>query len=378
LFEETNIEKIPSSVEFGDMRIDGEQAWNNLLANEHSRWDCVAKRFNRDFTSFDGGPKIEISATDKFFCMGSCFARAIEQSLMYRGISVTSKRIISPRREWAHRPTGLANKFTTASMLNELEWILEAPFPQDVLIEADDGWTDSQVASPVSVSFERGIERRNYLTKDYFARLREADVVIFTLGYVETWFDGKSGFYLNVAPSHNQVIKNPGRFSLERTDHTVNLKNLARIREILAQVSPGCRIVITVSPVPTNATFFGDDALVANMYAKSVLRSAAQEFADAFSNVEYFPSYEIVMLSNRRAAFQNDCIHVSEPLVDNLVEKFVSMHLGAIPKRYPEFDEDQYIKANADVDEMVRRGDIQSGYQHWLLHGQAEGRRIAV
>jgi hypothetical protein len=360
------------------MWIDGEKAWNNLLSKEHSRWDRIIDRFNGNFMSVVHVPKFDILPTDQFFCMGSCFARNIELELIYRDIPVLSKCIITPKAEFGHRPTGIVNKYTTASMLNELEWVLSAPAPQDVLIETNNGWADFQLHyNGRPVSLERGIERRRYLTGEYFARLRQADVLIITLGYVETWFDTKSGFYLNVAPSRAEVDRHPSRFRLERIDVATNLKNLIRLREILKILSPKCRIVVTVSPVPMNASFWGDDVVVANTFSKATLRSAAQRFADAFPDVEYFPSYEIAMLSRREAAFISDWIHISDDCVCHIMDSFISSHLGDIPRRFPEFLDDPYLKANPDVEDAVRRGEIQSGYHHWVNSGQVEGRRLS-
>jgi GSCFA family len=357
------------------MRIDGEKAWDNLLSHDHSRWDKIAERFNSDFMSVVLAPKFKISATDRFFCVGSCFARNLELELIYRDIPVLSKRIISPREEFSHRPTGVVNKYTTASILNELEWVLSVPSPEDVLIETRRGWLDLQLHTVTPVPLERGIERRRYMTEDYFARLRQADVVIMTLGYVETWFDAASGFYLNMAPSRAEVREHCGRFHLERTDVATNLKHLVRIRDVLNQLSPGCRIVITVSPVPMNATFSGGDVAVANAYSKATLRAAAQMFADAFCDVDYFPSYELAMLSRREAVFKDDRIHVEDRCVEHIMDGFISSYLGDVPRRFPQFLDGPYLKANPDVEDAVRRGEIPSGYHHWISHGQAEGRR---
>lgn len=358
------------------MWIDGDKAWANLLANKHCRWNKIAERFNGDFMSVAYAPKFNIAATDQFFCMGSCFARNLELELIYRDIPVLSKRIISPKAEFGDRPTAVVNKYTTASMLNELEWVLNAPPPQDVLIETNSGWADFQLHTVGSVSLERGIERRRYMTEEYFARLRQANVLILTLGYVETWFDATSGFYLNMAPSRAEMKKHPARFRLERVDITKNLKHLFRLHEILSELSPRCRIVVTVSPVPMNASFWGEDVVVANAYSKATLRVAAQLFADAFPDVEYFPSYELVTLSRRESAFKSDWIHVEDECTCRIIDTFISSHLGNTPRRFPKFLEGAYLKANPDVEEAVRRGEIPSGYDHWILYGQAEGRRL--
>lgn len=40
----------------------------------------------------------------------------------------------------------------------------------------------------------------------------------------------------------------------------------------------------------------------------------------------------------------------------------------------PEFSEEAYLRAHPDVADLVRRGEIKSGYHHWVLYGRAEGR----
>jgi hypothetical protein len=40
------------------------------------------------------------------------------------------------------------------------------------------------------------------------------------------------------------------------------------------------------------------------------------------------------------------------------------------------FHDMAYLDANPDVEAAVRRGEFHSGYQHWQLHGAAEGRPL--
>jgi hypothetical protein len=41
------------------------------------------------------------------------------------------------------------------------------------------------------------------------------------------------------------------------------------------------------------------------------------------------------------------------------------------------FNELAYLTANPDVDAAVRSASLESGFEHWLRHGRAEGRAIA-
>src|ERR1700730_17591743 len=42
---------------------------------------------------------------------------------------------------------------------------------------------------------------------------------------------------------------------------------------------------------------------------------------------------------------------------------------------HSDFDEDEYLSANPDVKQAVRRGDVESGQMHYIGYGYFEGRR---
>ena len=361
------------------MRSDGTQAWSNALGNKSARWEKVAGRLRADFVTVAVKPKFRLSAADKFFCAGSCFARNIEEHLIYRDIPVLSRRIVSPKEEYPKRPTGIVNKFTTASILNELKWLVQPHDPEEALVETQKGWVDLQLMeSQPPVSLERGIERRRYIESEYFPRIREADVVVMTLGLTEVWFDALHEIYLNAAPPLWSVRRSPARFWFERTDVAFNLGALEDIHALLKRLNPAAKIVVTVSPVPLDTTFTSDDILVANTYSKSALRAAAQAFAEAHDDVDYFPSYELVMLSRRDAAFWLDYRHVEDEAVGRVVSAFISSYIGDVAVADPEFHEPRYLEANPDVEESVRAGLLASGFEHWKLRGRVEGRPLRL
>lgn len=88
------------------------------------------------------------------------------------------------------------------------------------------------------------------------------------------------------------------------------------------------KFVITVSPVPLGTTFTGMDVISANSHSKATLRSAAGEFCAAHASVDYYPSYEMVTSTNPAIAWQEDRIHVTVPLVDAVIARFVASYFG--------------------------------------------------
>lgn len=360
--------------------VDGAEAWQTLARQSAGQWVDAAARFASDPFDIQHTPRFSLSPSARYFCIGSCFARNIEEHLIYRGADVLSKRVVSPKNEWGARPNGFLNKFTTHSMLQELRW-LDQPVDdiESALLKTAQGWRDLQLAPELGeTSLERAIERRRYLAEDYFPRLKQADVVLMTLGLNEIWRDTVLDLPLNAPPPLWNVRREPGRYHLEITDVASNLTALDEIRTRLKALNPDMKIVVTVSPVPMRATFSGRDVGVANTLSKSTLRAAAEAFVQAHSDVDYFPSYEIVSLSRRDYAFGSDFMHVTDQIVGHVMGRFMSLYCPSASAAPEGFTELNYLDAHPDVEDRVRSGELSSGFEHWLREGRAEGRALRL
>src|SRR5713226_7876072 len=93
-------------------------------------------------------PKFKLRREDKFYAIGSCFARGLEYSLAKRKIPVESAAPEFARLQPVNKePTGLGfiNKYNTFSILNELRWALDpnAVFPVESIAQVSDTtWSD--------------------------------------------------------------------------------------------------------------------------------------------------------------------------------------------------------------------------------------------
>ena len=88
-----------------DAGIEGGDAWSRSLAATHTAWasdaSCAAAgtvqaRIQAGAIGARVEPKFRLESDDVFFCIGSCFARAIEESLLYRGMRVRSLGFRAP------------------------------------------------------------------------------------------------------------------------------------------------------------------------------------------------------------------------------------------------------------------------------------------
>ena len=83
------------------------------------------------------------------------------------------------------------------------------------------------------------------------------------------------------------------------------------------------RILLTVSPVPLNATYMPRNVWTSTTYSKAVLRAVAGDVATKLSYVDYFPSYEIVTSPQAHGRyFEDDLREVTSVGVKHVMRVF--------------------------------------------------------
>lgn len=301
------------------------EASANLRSNLLSMWPDARGRNNRMgfYAPCAPRPGFSVAKSDLIFTSGSCFARNIERELIRHGF-----RLIRPDDPDLSKE--LINKYVSRSVLNEMRWGLGiAPFPQDSLIDLGDGlWHDPHLhpSAQEPAPLARVLARRAEIDR-MVSRLPQARIVILTLGLVETWYDSRTDCWLNGIPPAAARAAEPDRYRFLRQSFRDITEDLEAIHDLLRRHGhPDFKIVLTVSPVAFKATQTGQDGVAANTYSKSVLRAAAEEFSERHANVDYFPSFEMVTLSDRCVAYSPDNIHVQESMVARVMRAFVTSY----------------------------------------------------
>src|SRR6266513_2553999 len=279
-------------------------------------------------------PKFKFRQGDKFYAIGSCFARGLENSLAGHKIAVESAAPEFYNLQPANKEgsgLGFTNKYNTYSMLNELRWALDpdAEFPQASIVQlTDTTWYDPHTTPTLEfVGLDETLERRA-LIQTVTKRIKDCRAVILTLGLAEVWRDVKADVFVNCTPIPSLFRTQPDRYEFHLTDFDDNLSNLEALYALLSRYGhPDFHIVVTVSPVPLMNTFSTMDIVVANSWAKSLLRAVAHEWASTHANVDYFPSYEIVQSSDRAAAWERDLRHVRGAGAQHIMELFLRKYL---------------------------------------------------
>lgn len=314
-------------------RLSSTEAFARLRSNPDSRWPDGRNATVRmsGIVSVGSNPSFVISKDDAVLTIGSCFAREIEKRLLSLGFDLPMTRIEIPREERVSETANdILNKYTIHSMANELRWAFEDPgVPYtDLFIEIGDGlWHDPHLApNLLPAPFERVLARRREVAAAV-AELARCKLIIVTLGLGEAWIDTKTNYYLNGAPPPSAVEREPDRFCLDVLSYDDIGQGLDDLYATIQKYAPeDFKILITVSPVPFKATFTGRDAIIANCYSKSVQRAACEAFVRKYDNVDYFPSYELVTVTERSTAYEVDNIHVRANVVARIMDTVVARY----------------------------------------------------
>ena len=336
---------------------DGDPATDALrraARNTAARWPSPSKDDETNRLAPEAwpvlNPRFTLKQTDTVFTIGSCFARNIERYLDQFGLDVPMMRFSLPPEEMVEaRPQAIMNKYTPPSIFQELERTAElldstederkARF-MDVLLEVEGGYIDLELAGHTPVPIERGLQRREEIFQ-LFRQAFTADAVVITLGLIECWWDTERGKYVHPMPPTKELTRRKGRFQFKQLRFAEAYDYIRKSVELIGEKGkPGARILMTTSPVPLSATFTNQDVIIANLYSKSMLRTVAGEIYRNFEKVDYFPSFENVMLTRTDAVWAADLQHVTDAFVGKIVDNLLRHYL-------PDSSSDQQSMARA-------------------------------
>lgn len=353
--------------------VEGEAALANLKANPCAGWPRFDDAANRLWPIARPGTAAGFSIAEgaRIFTMGSCFARNIETRLHEMGMEVPTRSLV---RTLPNFRAQMLNVYSVASIWNELRWALADEgaydYETNIVEVLPGGFVDLHLADAAKPAPYEAIKEIRDRVIALNRMVAESDVIILTLGLVESWWDRESEQHLNVTPPKRVVQRSGARFALHVLDYEEILHYLRASFDLLAKrMAPHTRVILTVSPVPLSRTFTDQDVAVANCYSKSVLRAAAEAIVQQYAFVDYFPSYESVTLSDPRLAWDADRVHVTGEVVKANIERLVELYCGGARAAAPAaadadplaafasvFEAGQMIKAAALAPALVEAG----------------------
>lgn len=284
-------------------------------------------------------PSFSIEPGDSVVTAGSCFAQHLARHLTANGFSV----LVTER---AHPliPDGYAADFHyglfsarygniyTARQLRQLLQRAYGLFqPVDSAWKKGERWIDPfrpqiQPGGYVSVQ-ELELDRSVHL-----AAVREAveqmTVFVFTLGLTEAWIGRADGAVYPLAPGVAGGIYDSKHVKFVNFSVRQTIEDLEWSLNFIRRKNPDVKCILTVSPVPLNATAVNRHVWVSTTYSKAVLRVAVEEVSANQKFVDYFPSYEIITSPHAGSAyFEADRRSVTEAGVEHVMRTFLR-HYG--------------------------------------------------
>jgi tetratricopeptide (TPR) repeat protein len=255
---------------------------------------------NHIAVNLNSAPKFIDKAT-RFFTMGSCFARNLSESLTESGY---------------------------ASHHMEISEYINTTFANRVFV---DWLRDADIDEAICTRFVELLPRR-WSKESALQAIKNSDVFILTLGVAPAFFDRETGSFVLPRPTALNSRALAEKYLFRTTSVKENVDNVLYLLDFIRSISPEIKIVVTVSPVPLQASFEFESAVQADCLSKSIMRLTAHEVVNNsnISNIFYWPSFEIFRWAGSNAgdfyaADDGAAWHVSEDKVSSTVRAFVEM-----------------------------------------------------
>jgi hypothetical protein len=312
-------------------------AVRNATDNPESRWPSrEASNRLEPFCWPALRPKFKLQPASTIFTIGSCFARSIEKYLGALGFRLPTVQFFNQNRDQlAGTDISVLNRYTPAAIYQELKWVrgildrddqVRMEDIEPFLLDVGRGQVCDLGRLPfheLGTTPEQALCDRRLLY-GLFRPAFDCDAVVITLGLIECWWDRQHQQYVEFS---RHLARHPDRFAFRRLDYPTALDYVQQTVHILNR-DRRVPILLTTSPVPLNRTFTADDVIVANMYSKSVLRAVAEVVRAGSDFVDYFPSYESVMLSRDKSVWMDDLIHVQPGFVSSIMLRVMRSYVA--------------------------------------------------
>ena len=213
-------------------------------------------------------PKHNILQTDKIVTFGSCFAQHIGNALRGRGYNwFTSEppprecdALIARKYGYNYFSARTGNIYTTSLLKQWTEWALDLN-----KIPSEHWENDGRTYDP----FRPTIEPNGFISKQEMKLSRDqtvkafkeciesADHFVFTLGLTESWINRDYNYEYPMCPGTMAGTYDELLHKFENQQFEKILANLSETIDLMLQITPSLKFILTVSPVPLTATMSG-------------------------------------------------------------------------------------------------------------------------
>lgn len=310
------------------MTVDALSPYDGVPARQN--WNLAVNDVaDRAAIDVQGPVKFRFARTASLASVGSCFANRLSACFAQCGLRY-------PVYESGAEPLAArhGNIYTTLQLRQLLDRALGLFVPAERAWPSPQGrWLDP---------FRPLVDREGYATIPALERARaehlhavrrmfeRTDVFVFTMGLTEVWCDARDGAAFPTPPGRGRGIFDERRHVFRNLDVQANAAELDAFLARLHAINPAACVVLTVSPVPIALTMEPTHVARASLYSKSVLKVVAEEAARRHPNVDYFASYDMVMLNlGAEKLFDRDARHVEPWVAERVARLFVERYFEA-------------------------------------------------
>ena len=278
-----------------------------------------------------------ISTSDRIVTAGSCFAQHVARFMSGSGfnhyITEEAHPIIPSNLATKHNYGMFSARYGNIYTAKQLKQLLERAYGTFTpLVKSWRAGPSEGVVDP----FRPQIQPGGFLSEaeleadraSHFACIRRAieemDVFVFTLGLTEAWIDTRDGAVFPIAPGIAGGEYDPETVAFKNFNATEVCEDLFEALSFIRERRPDVKIILTVSPVPLNATYVDRHVLVSTVLSKAILRVAADKCLERLDNCVYFPSFDIITSPHVRGKyFDVDCREVLPAGVNHVMRLFL-------------------------------------------------------
>jgi len=277
--------------------------------------------------------KFQITSHDAVSTLGSCFAQHLARHIKDSGLRYMVTEPLLETEEQTEQAAMMATQFsarygniyTTRQALQLLDRANGWETADDVW-ERNGRYFDAfrpHVRAGGFATIEELCDARTAHLKAVKRVFTESDVVVFTLGLTEAWMSTMDGAVYPTAPGVIAGSQDNSRHVFQNFSYPEVLSDLLNWCQRVREMNSNVRILLTVSPVPLNATYMPRNVWTSTTYSKAVLRAVAGDAATELSYVDYFPSYEIITSPQAHGRyFEDDLREVTSVGVKHVMRVF--------------------------------------------------------
>ncbi|WP_187696343.1 GSCFA domain-containing protein [Xanthovirga aplysinae] len=239
--------------------------------------------------------------------LGSCFADAM------------GSRFLRDKFQVCKNPFGVL--FNPLSAFHLLESVINLQFPEDnTFIEREGIYFNYNLHSDFSGKSLKELQNKiqeTFETTNNFLKTSQYLILTFGTAIIYQIKDSDQ----TVANCHKMPAQLFHKRLLRSEEIELTFKKLYKL---LKTFNPAIRMILTVSPIRHIK-----DTLELNAVSKSTVRIACHHLESRFEDVEYFPSYEIMMDDLRDYRFYSqDMLHPTEVAEEYIWEKFSNRYFS--------------------------------------------------